>query len=170
MDRRRLKIEIQSHSDIITNSSSEVFMITRPEEVIAEICEDIYKQGWKNIDEGTDRSSGMGGELTIYTWENGFRNYKRMTNRQDATEEEWAMYMGASLEELKNVIMVDVDWGRKKTIEYIKETYGAKSENDKTFPVWIWDFYEETGCELSFYGETLKEQDYEKEVDSDTEL
>lgn len=140
MARRRLVIDIQSHSNVITNSSSEVFMLSQPEDVIADIVKDIRETGERNIYNGTDRYSGMGGDLMIYTWENGFNVYKKWCKDSQATEEDWAAKVGVPLDRLKGTIVVDIDWARYGTVDYIKETYGAVGDNSADLPDWVYQF------------------------------
>jgi hypothetical protein len=133
-------IDIQSHSNVITNSSSEVFMLSQPEDVIADIVKDIRETGKRNANNGTDRCSGMGGDLMVYTWENGFNVYKKWCKDPQATEEDWAAKVGVPLDRLKGTIVVDIDWARRGTVDYIKETYGGVGENSTDLPDWAYQF------------------------------
>ncbi len=64
---RELIIPIQSKTDVITNSSSELFVISDPKEDIAILRDIITGLGNKE-----EKSSGMGGEITILTAEKSF--------------------------------------------------------------------------------------------------
>ena len=114
----------------------------------------------RNIPEG----SGMGGELGVYTWKNGFRKFKhtREKYRHDNsfTPEKWAEVIGIPLEELKKVILVDIDWSRQATIEHIELFYGAMVDDD------YWTKYDFIDCYTDYdadapYNEDLEEFDNE---------
>lgn len=162
--RQTFKITIQSFSDIITNSSSEVFVINAPNDLVEATVEDILSVGRTNMDKGTDEGSGMGGELGVYTWKNGFRKFKhtREKYRHDNsfTPEKWAELIGTPLEELKKVILVDIDWSRQATIEHIELFYGAMVDDD------YWTKYDFIDCYTDYdadapYNEDLEEFDNE---------
>lgn len=157
--RKRYIIHIQSISDIITNSSSEVFVINTSSNQIDSIVEDILNTGKTNFEKDHDHCSGMGGELGVYTWKNGFRKFKhnRREYRNDPTftPEKWAEVIGTPLEELKKVILVDIDWSRQETIEHIELFYGAMVDDDYWLKYDFIDWYEDYNNDAPF------DQDYE---------
>lgn len=162
--RQTFKITIQSFSDIITNSSSEVFVIHTPDNLVEAAVEDILSVGRVNMDKETDEYSSMGGELGVYTWKNGFRKFKhtREKYRHDNsfTPEKWAEVIGIPLEELKKVVLVDIDWSRQATIEHIKLFYDAMVDDD------YWIKYDFIDCYVDYdddapYNEDLEEFDNE---------
>lgn len=162
--RQTFKITIQSFSDIITNSSSEVFVINTPNHLVESTVEDILSVGRTNMDKGTDEGSGMGGELGVYTWKNGFRKFKhtREKYRHDNsfTPEKWAEIIGTPLEELKKVILVDIDWSRQATIEHIELFYGAMVDDDYWLKYDFIDWYVDYDNDAP-YNEDLEEFDNE---------
>lgn len=162
--RQTFKITIQSFSDIITNSSSEVFVINAPNDLVEATVEDILSVGRTNMDKGTDECGGMGGELGVYTWKNGFRKFKhtREKYRHDNTftPEKWAEVIGAPLEELKKVILVDIDWSRQATIEHIELFYGAMADDDYWLKYDFIDCYTDYDADAP-YNEDLEEFDNE---------
>ena len=127
-------IQIQSISDIITNSSSEVFVINTSENLVESVVEEILRVGETHLESGEDRCSGMGGELMVYTWENGFRKFKhtREKYRHDSTftPERWAEEIGVPLQTLKSTIVVDIDYSRQATINFIKMFFNVTGENE----------------------------------------
>jgi hypothetical protein len=157
--RQTFVIKIQSISDIITNSSSEVFVINTSSNQIDSIVKDILNTGKINFENDHDFCSGMGGELGVYTWENGFRKFKHnhVKYRHDDTftPEKWAEEIGRPLEELKKIILVDIDWSREETIQHIKLFYGAIVDDDYWVKYDFIDDYTDYDDNASF------DQDYE---------
>ena len=131
--RKRYIIRVQSISDIITNSSSEVFVINTSSDQVEAAVEDILRVGEINLENGDDSYSGMGGDLNVYTWKNGFRKFKQIHERyrydDTFTPQKWAEEIGIPFEELKTVILVDTDWSRDSTIEHIKTFYSAEVDD-----------------------------------------
>jgi hypothetical protein len=128
----RIIISIQSFSDIITNSSSEVFIVNTPSDTVKAVVKDILSVARDNANNGSDRYGGMGGEFEVYTWENGFKMYKHRhihsRNNPDFTPQMWADEIGVPLEKLMSIIVVDMDWCRDATREYLKSKYNAQDE------------------------------------------
>lgn len=157
--RKRYIIHIQSISDIITNSSSEVFVINTSSSQIDAVVKDILNTGKVNLEQDRDLFSGMGGELGVYTWKNGFRKFKhnRREYRNDPTftPEKWAEVIGTPLEELKKIVIVDIDWSRQETIEHIELFYGAMVDDDYWIKYDFIDAYENYDNNAPF------DQDYE---------
>lgn len=131
-----LQIRIQSFSDIITNSSSETFIINNSENFkeISSLLERIgeehwYKGPWSDWDnlseeeqEKYDTSSGMGGDIEVWNWEVMYNECKESIpkNKRDLyTPEIWSLNYPESLDELKKKIWIDIDWNRKYTINWI---------------------------------------------------
>lgn len=130
---RRLIIKIQSFSDIITNSSSEVFVINTPSDTLKTVVKDILSIANVNRNNGSDGCSGMGGDFGVYTWENAFKMYKHRhkhsRNNPNFTPQMWAEEIGVSLESLMSTIVVDMDWSRENTREYLITHYNAQDES-----------------------------------------
>lgn len=133
-----LCIILQSISDIITNSSSEIFTIKNVENVseLKKLIEEIgesnwFKGSWEEWDKLSweeqskyDTGSGMGGELKIQTWEELYNMYKEHVpenKRYLYTPEIWSLNFDEPLEELKNQIWIDIDHSRIATIKWIFE-------------------------------------------------
>lgn len=132
-----LYIAVQSVSDVITNSSSEIFMVksNTPEEtkkMILSIGEQHEFPGsWTEYDNLSeeekakyDTGSGEGMVLTVETWEETYERHKSYIpekKRHLYTPEVWSIGYEESLEELKNRLVVDIDWNRQATINWIME-------------------------------------------------
>lgn len=134
----RLQIKIQSFSDVITNSSSETFVINTTEDIktISKIINKIaeknrYEGSWEDYEKLSeeekskyDNSSGMGGEITVKGWEELYesnKSYIPENKRHLYTPEVWSLGYKESLEELKKRVIIDIDWSREATINWILE-------------------------------------------------
>lgn len=144
-----MKLRIKSISDVITNSSSEVFVIKSDKKpnldlkkYITEHCADNI---WDNlyvfdkipkglrwlftkdlitlIKENCNGTSGVGGDCEVYTWEDGYELYKRKQHKPKLTPEQWARDLGYSFEELKKIAVVDIDWACKATINMMEQEF-----------------------------------------------
>ena len=124
----KLIIKLQSVSDIITNSSSEVFLCTNNTEMtIEQLKEFIYEYNRSNKFEGDwntwlkmsqeerdkyDHSGGMGGFLDVCTYE-------------DLEEGYWLKHHIEKLDNPEKYLIVDTDWCHNATIKWITENLGA---------------------------------------------
>lgn len=132
----KLFIAIQSISNLITNSSSEVFIVKSdsPEEVrelIMNIAEQHKWLDWEDYDKLSeeekykyDSSSGMGGEINVKTWKESYerdKSYIPKNKRHLYTPEIWSIGYKESLNDLKKRLVIDIDWSRKATINWILE-------------------------------------------------
>lgn len=158
-------IKFKGFTDVITNSSSEVFMLkdcinTRQSvnNILNYHDEHIAPFGIEEIDEWPDElkkllnlndrvieelkmkydgSSGDGGCVEVTSWQNAYMWYKKNVN-WNATEEEWANGIGIPLEKIKNTIIVDVDKACYGTINYIMRNFTYDAEWHESFD---WDLY-----------------------------
>lgn len=133
----KLLIKFQSISDIITNSSSEIFTVIdeRPFKKLKKLIEQIGKgnlpSDWRDSGalsedgkEKFDSFSGDGGTLEVKNWEDLYNDWLEWipeNKRNQATPEIWALRYSESLEELKKQIQIEVDWNRGRTIDWILE-------------------------------------------------
>ena len=111
-----LQIKIQSFSDIITNSSSETFILNSSENfkeissLLKKIGEEHWYKGswsdWDNLhkeEQGKyDTGSGMGGDIEVRNWESLYEEYKEYIpeNKKDLYTNktgELAMHTGADI-------------------------------------------------------------------------
>ena len=95
-------MKIKSILNVITNSSSETFIIRTRGKSIGEIYRDLSKH-----DEG--RASGEGGMLEIYNCtykDNGDYSYEPYWNKLSP-----------------DFAFIDIDWAKKDTIKYLKKNY-----------------------------------------------
>lgn len=119
----KLLIKLQSASDIITNSSSEVFLcknttnksLSKLKQFIEEYTESHYYNGdWEEFEKISNKDqynwfSGTGGSLYIYSYE-------------DYPDDE----IFKNLENPENYLIVDTDWNHYATIKWITENLNAK--------------------------------------------
>ena len=123
-------IKIQSFSDIITNSSSEVFLCKNNTHMtIEQLKEFIYEYNrsnqfegdwtiWKNMSQEErnkyDSCGGMGGLLDICTYD-------------DLEEGYWLKDHIKTLGDVDKYLIVDTDWCHNATINWITENLNAIS-------------------------------------------
>lgn len=116
----KLLIRVQSISDIITNSSSEVFVVTDHSTSAKTLKEILYKVGDEFYP--NENCSGMGGELDICTFDDNYEWWKSNLpeNKQNlASKEIYSLQFAQSLEELEKCLWVDIDWSRTSTIKWM---------------------------------------------------
>lgn len=146
------KIKIQSVSDIITNSSSETFVITdvsAPKEVLLEELKSVNKsfprwyEVFKDYREYQDlppkekakyeNCSGDGGTIEVWDWKTEMENWIdcciAKSKRHLVTPEIWALSEDRSLEELQKCLWVRIDEGFKNTLNYLLQNYDIYEEN-----------------------------------------
>lgn len=122
------KIKIQSISDVITNSSSEVFLCQNNTNLTLEQLKNFievyhtthdYKGSWEDWQKMTpeqrrnyDTNSGTGGlfEVTCF---------------KDLPEDDWRRQGWMDVEDKDNCLLVDTDWGYVATIDWLKENLNA---------------------------------------------
>lgn len=133
----RFYIAIQSISDLITNSSSEVFIAkTDSPEDAKKLIKTIANQhewrgDWKEYEKLSeeekakyDVSSGEGGMVDVETWRETYERHKSYIPEKKQylyTPEVWSIEYEESLNELKKRLVIDIDWSRKATINWILE-------------------------------------------------
>lgn len=128
----KLLAKFQSVSDIITNSSSEIFTIIdeRPFEEIKRIIEEVGKSNLPPIydhvvvdnEDKYDKFSGEGGVLEVLNWKDRYNEWLEWipdNKKSQATPEVWSIPYEYSLEDLKKQILIRIDWNRKHTINWI---------------------------------------------------
>lgn len=135
-----LRLKFQSASDIITNSSSEIFQLksdltfeTVKEMIEAEgrknkaACPDKYWELPSEEQKKFDGWSGEGGRLEILNWKDVFKQdaeWRCAASKIDQfTPEMWALEYEESLDELKSMVWVEIDWHRYATIRFILENF-----------------------------------------------
>jgi hypothetical protein len=124
----KLLIKIQSASDIITNSSSEVFLCQNNTTMsLQELKYFLYEYNKSNQFKGSwetwqkmsqeernkyDTSGGMGGFLEVCTYE-------------DLEEGYWLKHHIENLDNPEKYLIVDTDWCHRATINWIIENLNA---------------------------------------------
>lgn len=124
----KLLVRIQSTSDVITNSSSEVFLCQNTTNLTLEQLKNFievyhathdYKGSWEDWQKMTpeqrrnyDTGSGMGGffEVTFF---------------KDLPEDDWYRQCWMEVENKDNCLLVDTDWSHCATIDWLKENLNA---------------------------------------------
>lgn len=151
-------IKIKNITDVITNSSSEVFIVKsdKPKLNLKDIVKNHHKDHYwsgayeldnvpnglkwiltdeliETVKENCNESSGMAGDCEVYNWEDGYEWYKRHYKKPNLTPEQWAKCLGKSLDDLQSVIVVDIDWCCRATINMLKERFNIINECDDTY-------------------------------------
>lgn len=132
----QLSIKVQSISDVITNSSSEIFSIRTdmPKKELQSLIEKVHSQfkyngsweKWSKMSdeekEKYDTSSGMGGILEIKTFDDYYQeslSYIPENKKHLYTKEVHAAGSKKSVEELEKEISIDIDHSFIHTIDWI---------------------------------------------------
>ena len=133
-----LEIGIQSVSDIITNSSSEIFSVhsdLSKEELLnllrkinSEYCYKGSYDEWLKLSEKEqskyDQCSGMGGELEVQTFDDIYQKdlkYIPDNKKPFYTKEIYSLHYEEPLEELEKRLEISIDEGFSHTIDWILE-------------------------------------------------
>ena len=132
-------IKIQSFSDIITNSSSEVFRVrtkNTKDEIKALIStihkEFLYKGDWNdyyNLEKEErakyDHFSGDGGRIDVENFDDRYKKFLEYFVSEDKkdsfTEEMYSLCENGSIEEQKETLKVYLDEGFTRTLDWIIE-------------------------------------------------
>lgn len=132
----QLNIRVQSISDVITNSSSEIFSIKTdmPKKELQSLIEKVHSQykyngSWENWIEMSDEekekydtNSGMGGILEIKTFDDYYQeslSYIPENKKHLFTKEVYAVGNKKPVEELEKEIHIDIDHNFIHTIDWI---------------------------------------------------
>lgn len=132
----KLLIKFQSISDVITNSSSEIFTViderppTELKELILQVGEQNFPKNWGDYynlpDEEKEKFDGISGEaglLKVQNWKDLYNEWLKFwipeNKRSQATPEIWALQYKDSLEDLKKQITISIDVNRRATINWI---------------------------------------------------
>ena len=131
----KLLIKIQSQSDLITNSSSEVILCKVQEgwtiDQFKQLIEDYHKEHQYNGDwdefrllsseerENYDVGGGMGGEFEIYSYGGPYVD-------SYGDEHEWFKGYFEELDNPQDYILIDTDWCHRATIKWLINDLKAK--------------------------------------------
>lgn len=167
-----IDIKIQSFSDIITNSSSEVFRVrtkNTKDEIKALIStihkEFLYKGDWNdyyNLEEEEkakyDHFSGDGGRIDVENFDDRYKEFLEYfvpeDKKESFTEEMYSLCEEGSIEEQKETLKVYLDEGFTRTLDWIIENLyvtdiegrsikNAEGRVIKILPWWEKDSYTE---------------------------
>lgn len=165
IDNMRLlvNINIKSISNAITNSSSEVFLVKskRPAEEIKELILAYSEMAYNSdgiidtqvlspkikriVDEDklelsnaeNERCSGMGGDIEVYDFSDASYEYKEFYHKDIL---ETLKERGLTEDELNHYVLVDIDWARKKTIDFLFSNFKCINceiiDDDKIYSIY----------------------------------
>lgn len=158
-----VNINVKSISNAITNSSSEVFLVKskRPAEEIKELILAYSEMAYnadgiidthllspkikRIVDEDkmelsnaeNERRSGMGGEIEVYDFSDASYEYKEFYHKDIL---ETLKERGLTEDELNHYVLVDIDWSRKKTIEFLFSNFECLNceiiDDDKLYSIY----------------------------------
>lgn len=149
-------MKIKTVSDVITNSSSELFTIKAPgktKEEILEILEEYHKSKVKNRPENLRDlpwsekikydldGSGMGGELEVKDFKDKYEEHKSglpVNKQSQFNEEMFSLYSIYPLEEQKEIFKVDIDESFLATCQFIFDNFEVL-ENDSGLVKGVYD-------------------------------
>ena len=141
------KLHLQSTSDVITNSSSEMFVLRNAECYPKEILQkelktfneslprwhEVYEtyQDYLNLPKEEKRKfencSGDGGVLKVTDWKDEMEEWIKYSvpenKKSRITPEIWSLFEELELDELKKCLWVRIDEGYHNTINYLFENY-----------------------------------------------
>ena len=122
-------IKIQSASDIITNSSSEVFLCRNNTEMtIDQLIDFIFEYNRSHQFEGSweDRQALTKKEQQQFDFSGGMGGFLEVWSYEDCKREHVMEYYFRGLDNPDNYILVDTDWCHNATINWICEHLNAK--------------------------------------------
>lgn len=151
-----LNIKLQSFSDIITNSSSEIFTIQNPdkspEEIISllrefskenrppyESCTDpkkrteLVKDYYKNK-RNYNSESGDGGVIKVFSFKERKQKFTEdfidESKRESFTDENYSIFELGTLEEQKKSYSIIIDEGYQKVIDFLIKNFYVTSASE----------------------------------------
>lgn len=122
-------IKIQSASDIITNSSSEVFLCQNNTEMTIDQLKDfIFEYNRSHQFEGSweDRQALTKEEQQQFDFGGGMGGFLEVWSYEDCKRENTMEYYFKGLDNPDNYILVDTDWCHNATINWICEHLNAE--------------------------------------------
>ena len=125
----KLLIKIQSFSDLITNSSSTVFLGKKDSNLTWDQLEQlIYDYTENHLFTGTyeEFSKLSPEEKEAYNWESGTGGFVCVEGYSDLSSDSWRKYYFNGIENPENYFIVDLDWNLYATINWLCETFNAK--------------------------------------------
>ena len=133
-------MKIIGYSDVITNSSSETFMLKAPDvfSLVKEL-KTVQHEGYNGLE---DDFSGMGGECRIGDW-TVFYISDFIEHFRDGIHDFTVKKCNLSKEEALKLMFVDIDWGRVASITYLKdesEILQFEESCDDKFPNHDWAY------------------------------
>lgn len=133
-------MKVKSQTDLITNSSSEIFTIKAPgktKEEILKILQDYHKTkeprpenydelSWEERLKYDGCGSGMGGELSVEDFEDEYEDFKSglpESKQHLCTPEIYSIHSGYDLETLKETFSIDIDESFMATCQFVFDNF-----------------------------------------------
>ena len=125
----KLLIKVQSFSDLITNSSSTVFLGKKDSNMSWSQLEDlIYQYTEDHLFTGTweENCALTNEEREQYNFESGTGGFVCVEGYSDLESDSWKKCYFSGIENPENYFIVDLDWNNYATINWLCETFNAK--------------------------------------------
>ena len=125
----KLLIKVQSFSDLITNSSSTVFLCKKDSNMSWNQLEDlIYKYTKDHLFKGTwdERSALTNEEREQYNFESGTCGFVCVESYSNLDSDSWKKYYFSGIKNPENYFIVNLDWSNYATINWLRENFNAE--------------------------------------------
>ena len=125
----KLLIPLQSYSDLITNSSSTVFLGKKDSSLTwSQLEQLIYDYTENHLFTGTyeEFSKLSREEKETYNFESGTGGFVSVLNYSEIPPKSYELYYFKDLSNPENYFIVDLDWNLYATINWLCETFDAK--------------------------------------------
>ena len=125
----KLLIPIQSYSDLITNSSSTVFLGKKDSSLTwSQLEQLIYDYTENHLFTGTCEEFNKLSceEQETYNFESGTGGFVSVLNYSEIPSKSYELYYFENLPDPENYFIVDLDWNLYATINWLCETFNAK--------------------------------------------
>ena len=125
----KLLIKVQSFSDLITNSSSTVFLGKKDSNLTwSQLEQLIYDYTENHLFTGTyeEFNKLSREEQETYNWESGTGGFVSVLNYSEIPLKSYELYYFENLSDPENYFIVDLDWNLYATINWLCETFNAK--------------------------------------------
>ena len=125
----KLIIPLQSYSDLITNSSSTVFLGKKDStQTWSQIENLIYEYTENHLFTGTyeEFNDLTREEQEKYNLESGTGGFVSVINYSEVPSDGWERCYFRGLKDPENYFIVDLDWNLYATINWLCETFNAK--------------------------------------------
>ena len=148
-----IRIKIQSFSDIVTNSSSEIFTVysKNTKDELLNLLKEVHKKfsysgtqkEYDNLPkkkkEKYDYITGDGGRIDIYNFDDRYNRYLKYyipeNKRKLFTKEMFSLHRKESIEDQEKIIEIYIDRGFIKTLDWAIENLYVTAIYDRNYVI-----------------------------------